>query len=397
MRVPSFPNGSDRFGFNIIGFATANLGLGVALRNTAAILEQAGFPFCVLDIDPGGNRTGHDTSTNRYAVQAGQALPYPVNIFFMNPPTVESLFRDLPDLVETRGRFNVNIAFWELPNLPPTWKPVLETMDLVLAPSRFVQTAMEAVLADTPCLYYRQALPQMPTALPDRSRWGFQPGRTVFLFSFDISSGVQKKNPLAILEAFKIAFPSGEADLVFKINNRGMATEAGLVVDRLKAVALQVPGVRVFDQPMSHADVMSLYASTDVFVSLHRGEGLGLSLMECMALGKPVIATGWSGNMDFMDDGNSCLVRYGLVPLDAGTQYHAVSEGVPQVWAEPNLDDAVVWMRRLAGSSTLRNEIGMKAKAAIARLNAEAGQGRVFAEIRDRFLAGQAGCAPGGT
>lgn len=384
MPTPQPPNGSPGFGFNIIGFATANLGLGVALRNTASMLEKARFPFCVLDIDPGGNRTGHDTATNRHAVQAGQALPYPVNLFFMNPPTVESLFRDLPDLVETKGRFNVNIAFWELPNLPPTWKPILETMDLVLAPSRFVQAAMEAVLTDTPCLYYQQALPDMPSAHTARERWGFLPGRTVFLFSFDISSGVQKKNPLAVLEAFKTAFPGGEADLVFKINNRGMAPEAGLVVDRLKTVALQVPGVRVLDQPMSHADVMSLYASADVFVSLHRGEGLGLSLMECMALGKPVIATGWSGNMDFMDDGNSCLVRYDLVPLDEGTQYHAVSGGVPQVWADPSIGDAVVWMRRLAASPDLRHEIGRKAKAAIARLTAEAGQGRVFAEIRSR-------------
>jgi glycosyltransferase involved in cell wall biosynthesis len=273
-----------------------------------------------------------------------------------------------------------------LPNLPPTWKPVLETMDLVLAPSRFVQTAMEAVLANTPCLYYQQTLPQMPTAQADRERWGFREGRTVFLFSFDISSGVQKKNPLAVLEAFKIAFPSGDAELVFKINNRGMAPEAGVVVDRIKAVALQVPGVRVFDEPMSHAEVMSLYASADVFISLHRGEGLGLSLMECMALGKPVIATGWSGNMDFMDEENSCLVRYALVPLDEGTQYHAVSGGVPQVWAEPLLEDAVSWMTRLAASPALRNEIGMKAKAAIGRLLAEAGQGRVFEEIRTRYF-----------
>ena len=373
---------SSGFGFNIIGFVTANLGLGVALRNTAAILEHIGFPFCVLDIDPGGNRTGHDFSLQSHCAQIGKPLPYPVNIFFMNPPAVESLFQNLPGLVETKGRFNVNIAFWELPNLPPSWKPIMETMDLVLAPSKFIQTAMEAVLTNTPCLYYQQTLPSLPSALPDRERWGFASSRTIFLFSFDLSSGVQKKNPLAVLDAFRIAFPAGGAELVLKINNRGISSDAGLVADRIKAVALQVPGVRVFDETMAYSDVMSLYASADVFVSLHRSEGLGLSLMEFMALGKPVIATAWSGNMDFMDENNSCLVPYALVPLDSGTQYYAISQGVPQSWAEPDLAAAVQWMIRLAASPELRREIGMRAKAAMVKLLAEAGQGNVFTEIQ---------------
>ncbi len=373
------------FGINIIGFATANLGLGVALRNTAAILEKAQIPFCVLDIDPGGNRTGHDTATNRYSIQAGKPLPFPVNIFFMNPPSVESLFRDLPDVVQTKGKFNVTIPFWELPNLPPAWKPILESMDLVLAPSRFILTALQSVLTDTPCLYYRQALPhlQRHQIHPDRPRWGFSPNRPIFLFSFDISSGVQKKNPLAVLQAFQHAFPKGEGELVFKINNRGVSPEAGLVADRIKAVAEQVPGVRVFDQAMSYPEVMSLYASADVFVSLHRAEGLGLSLMECMALGKPVIATGWSGNMDFMTEDNSCLVPFGLVPLDPGTQYHSISQGVPQTWAEPDLAAAAKWMVHLAASPDLRQRIGNRAKADMEVLSEDVGTGKVFFEIRD--------------
>jgi glycosyltransferase involved in cell wall biosynthesis len=379
------------FGFNIIGFATANLGLGVALRNTVALLEQAGFSFCVLDIDPGGNRTGHDHATQKYNIQAGQVLPYNVNIFFMNPPAVESLLINLPDLIETKGKFNVNISFWELPNLPKTWKPILEIMDLVLAPSKFIQVAIEAVLTQTPCRYYQQALPNLPAAKPNRSRWGFAPGRTIFLFSFDISSGIQKKNPLAVLEAFKQAFSNGEANLVLKVNNRGVAPEAGIVTERLKAAALQVPGVRVLDETMPYADVMSLYASADVFVSLHRAEGLGLSLMEFMALGKPVIATAWSGNMDFMDAENSCLVPYTLIPLDPNTQYHAISQGVSQVWAEPDLNAAIEWMVRLDKSPELRAEIGQKAKASMEKLRETVAKADVFKEIQ--AMAGKSGCA----
>lgn len=373
------------FGFNIIGFATANLGLGVALRNMVALLGQLKYPVCVLDIDPGGNRTGHDGSVLGYSVQAGKPLPYGVNIFFMNPPSVESLFRDLPDLVETKGHMNITVPFWELPSLPTTWKSLLDKMDLILVPSRFIEAATQAADVQTPTLFFRQGLSQMPLGVPDRQRWGIPENKTCFLFSFDVSSGVQKKNPLAVLQAFKMAFPSGEAELIFKVNNRTISQEAGLVVDRLKGLATEVPGARILDQTLSYKDVLSLYASADVFVSLHRGEGLGLGLMESMALGKPVIATGWSGNMDFMDTFNSCLIPYNLVPLDEGTQYHAQSHGAPQVWADPDLFVAAAWMLRLSQSAELRLEIGTRALESIRLLQTEISRGEVFAEVRTRF------------
>ena len=351
------------------------------MRNTAAVLERNGIPFRVLDIDPGGNRTGHDLSLGKHFIEAGRPLPHPVNLFVMNPPGLESLFRDLPGVVETRNRMNVCIPFWELLRLPLSWKPVLDTMDLVLAPSRFVLEAMDAAGVAAPRLHYPQWMP-LPEAVPDRERWGMPAGRTVFLFSFDISSGIQKKNPLGAMEAFRQAFPDGHAELWLKVNNRDLSTEAGQVVDRLKAVAARVPGVRVIDRTLAYRDVLSLYASADVFFSLHRGEGLGLGMMECMALGKPVIATGWSGNMDFMDAENSCLVPFDLVPVGEGTQYQAVSQGLEQQWAEPSVEAAARWMAKLDASPELRGKIGAEAKASICRHLDQAGQGNVFREVR---------------
>lgn len=371
-------------GFNLIGFASANLGHGVALRNSAAILRATGHPFCVLDVDPGDNRTGHDLSLKDEFVPGGQPLPHAINLFHLNPPAIEALFRDLPGLVEVRGRLNVCVTFWELPRLPLVWIPVLETMDLILAPSRFIQSALEDSVRTTPILHYPQTI-SLPRATPDRARWGISPGKTVFLFSFDVSSGLQRKNPTGVMEAFRNAFPPGHAELILKVNNRGHGPVAALVVDRLKDAARLVPGIRILDESIPYADLMSLYASIDVLVSLHRGEGLGLSLMECMALGKPVIATGWSGNMDFTDGGNSCLVPYSLIPLEPGSQYHVLSQGVDQVWAEPSIPDAIAWMRRLDESPELRSEIGEKGRASVTRFVAEAGNGRVFEEAVSRF------------
>jgi glycosyltransferase involved in cell wall biosynthesis len=371
-------------GFNLIGFASANLGHGVALRNTASILDACGHPFCVLDIDPGDNRTGHDLSLKDRFAPAGRPLPHSINLFHLNPPGIEALFRDLPGLVETRGRFNVCVTFWELPKLPLAWIPALESMDLILAPSRFIQTAIGDAVRTTPILYYPQII-SLPRAGSDRARWGLATGKTAFMFSFDVSSGVQRKNPMAVMDAFRQAFPPGHAELIVKVNNRGHGPTAALVVDRMKDLARLVPGIRILDESIPYADLMSLYASIDVLVSLHRGEGLGLSLMECMALGKPVITTGWSGNMDFTDADNSCLVPYSLIPLEPGSQYHSLSQGVDQVWAEPSVPQAIAWMRRLDASPELRSEIGERGRAAVTRFVEEAGKGRVFEEAVSRF------------
>lgn len=377
---------SRETGFNLIGFASANLGHGVALRNTAEILERNGYPFGVLDIDPGDGRTGHDLSLRSRFLTAGRPLPHPINLFHLNPPALESLFRDLPGVVETQGRFNVGITFWELPKLPLSWAPILGAMDLILAPSRFIQDALEDAVKTVPILHYPQVISRQE-ALPDRPRWGLTPGKTVFLFSFDVASGVPRKNPTAVIDAFRRAFPPGHAELILKINNRDLSSTAAMVVEKLKVLAGMVPGIRILEEPLAYPDLLSLYASIDVLVSLHRGEGLGLSLMECMALGKPVIATGWSGNMDFMNEDNSCLVSYTLVPLEPGSHYHALSKGVDQVWAEPSVEDAVDWMRRLEGSPELRREIGAKAKSSVMNFLELAGRGSVFKEAVSRYHA----------
>jgi len=129
--------------------------------------------------------------------------------------------------------------------------------------------------------------------------------------------------------------------------------------------------------------VLSLYGSLDVFVSLHRSEGIGLGPMEAMSLGKPVIATAWSGNMSFMDRSNACLVAYDLVPVRGSTWVYSERVlGERAVWAEPNVDDAAVWMRMLVERPDVRAAIGRKAAEDMRRYQEEAQRGRFIDELR---------------
>jgi glycosyltransferase involved in cell wall biosynthesis len=112
---------------------------------------------------------------------------------------------------------------------------------------------------------------------------------------------------------------------------------------------------------MSRGKVNGLIAACDAVISLHRSEGFGLILAEAMYLGKPVIATGWSGNMDFMTSSNSCVVPYELVTLERDHGYYKAG----QRWAEPDVDAAASFLRRLVEEPAWAAEIGARGSRTI--------------------------------
>jgi glycosyltransferase involved in cell wall biosynthesis len=180
--------------------------------------------------------------------------------------------------------------------------------------------------------------------------------------------------------------------LVIKINLSKRAGYRGEVQTllELKSAAASDRRIRIIEDHLSYADVLSLYASADVMVSLHRAEGLGLHLMEAMTLGRPVIATGWSGNIDFMTSENSCLVGYRLGRVHASHPAYAAELARPeQVWAEPDMDEATVWMRRLAGDPSLRTMLGERAAQSMREWTSAANAASPFLGIEKMVEAAQ--------
>jgi len=257
--------------------------------------------------------------------------------------------------------------YWELPLVPPSWIPQIRVMDAMLAPTRFILDALQASVPDVPAIHYPQAALLPDGIRPDRARFGFGEDEVVFLVSFDMHSDIERKNPWAAIDAFVRAFgPAPErARLAVKLASAGAGEQLQALGEELHRRVAESSGIRILETDLDYEEVLTLYASADVVVSLHRSEGLGLVPMEAMSLGKPVIATGWSGNMDFMTSENSCLVSYELVPVQASSQaaYAASNIGPGQVWAEPSADDAARWMRQLADDAALRERIGARASA----------------------------------
>ncbi len=354
----------------MVGYATAGLGLGIAARNTVRYLTARGFPVSVVDLASPSNTSRHDPALERQLLGPGEAPPYGVTIFHLNPPELLQLLASQRDRFELVSSLNVTVPFWEVPRVPMLWLPTLWAMDVVLAASRHLYDVLSSDLPRRQVLYYPQVLSVPRSVSPDRQRWGFPDDATIFLTSFDVKSDIVRKNPMGAVEAFRRAFPrpSGETMLVVKMSVPRLKEGETAVVEAVRTLAAETPGVLLIESDLSYEDLMCLYASADVFVSLARAEGLGMLVIEGMALGKPVISTAWSGTMDFTMPGNSCLVPFARVPVrGSNIQYSSLFVGRRVWWAEPDLDAAARWMRRLADDPELRAQIGRRAAGEVRR------------------------------
>jgi len=221
--------------------------------------------------------------------------------------------------------------------------------------SRFVENAFRRI-TKKPIL--RVALPV--TEFSDigltRSDFGLDDGRFIFLTTFDFHSSLHRKNPFAVIDAFRIAFPRGRKDvqLLIKSSNGRRYPDS---LHQLLAAASVDDRIAVRDEVIGRAHVRALQRCADSYVSLHRAEGFGLGLAECMALGKPVIGTGWSGNIDFMTPDNSCLVDYSLVPVGKDEYPHLAGAK----WAQANVNHAAAYMRRIVDDPEFAARISRQA------------------------------------
>ena len=343
-------------GLNIVGYVRSEHGVGESARVCARSAEAAGVPFCLVDFNVGNDsRTG--VRDWEHKIRAHN--DHQVNLLHINADQMPQAYQHLdPEFFQ--DRYNIGYWAWELPEFPESWTPSFELVDEVWSPSSFVVETVSRK-STVPVL-------RMPHAIriavpPDLQRAGLglslPEDRFLFLTMYDTLSVQARKNPQAAIEAFRRALPDPRGvGLVVKINNPARCPDE---VSALKVSLQSVPGVWVVDRILTRQEVYNLEMMCDSFVSLHRSEGFGLALAESMYLGKPVIATAWSGNMDFMNADNACPVRCRLVRLEQ--DYGPYSKG--QYWAEPDVDQASWYMRRLVAEDGWRKEVGLRGQQTI--------------------------------
>ena len=193
-----------------------------------------------------------------------------------------------------------------------------------------------------------------------RTALGLKKSDYVVFFHFDYNSCYERKNPEAVLRAFAAAFATNpSARLVIKTNGFEKNQDKVQKLEKL-AEKLSITAQTLFiNEHMTKDDLMSLINATDVYISLHRGEGFGLGMLEAMALSKPVIATNYGGNTEFMNKNNSLLVDYGWMHPE---NLHYKSYQAVEKWADPNIDQAATYLKDLYKNKEKELELGQKAK-----------------------------------
>ncbi len=279
-----------------------------------------------------------------------------INIFYINSDEVEQTLAHL-DAVPTLPGYNVIVPAWELSRYPAIPARQLERFHEVWTLSRFTRDSL-AGRVSIPVHHLSFASEVRVTSFLGRNFFAVPERAYVFLFLFDFTSYIRRKNPFAGLDAFaRLLRSRPAADVHFVIKLSGSQQRPEDYARFEEAIAPYADRVTVIDRVLSDNEMKNLIRCCDCFLSLHRAEGIGRGLAEAMFLGKPVIATGYSGNMEFMTADNSLLVDYRLIPVEPGAYPHW--EG--QVWADADIEQAAGHMARLVDDPASGRMLGTQA------------------------------------
>jgi glycosyltransferase involved in cell wall biosynthesis/SAM-dependent methyltransferase len=322
------------YGVNVAGYLRSELGIGEVARQVVSALDAAGVPALPAGLVAEASRQGHD-----YVAGGLDENPFAFNLVCVNADGVPA-FAQQAGTGFFEDRYTIGMWWWETSDFPDRFRTAFEHVDEVWVGSRFVADTLEAVPSPVPVVHVPIPVrfSEPPPFRPGEHRW---PDAFTFLFSWDYCSVFARKNPLAVIDAYTTAFgaDAGTA-LVLKCINPGFDA------DGHRRVMEAIEGrddIVLIDDYLDPGDKDRLMCSCDCYVSLHRSEGLGLTMAEAMFHRKPVIATRYSGNVDFMTDDNSWLVDYELVPIG----HDAAPYAPGGMWAEPDVAQAARFMREV--------------------------------------------------
>jgi glycosyltransferase involved in cell wall biosynthesis len=364
-------------GINIIGHLSADMGLGQGARLVARSLIDSSVPISLVNFKVGNTATQKD---DEFKSITSNKLVYSINIIHINPGQLDLLTLMMKNETWDK-RYNIGFWLWELEDFPDEWVKYFDLVDEIWTPSSFVTNAIKRKTTKTvKTIPYGLTMTKPKSQFQPNAFYGINNDAFVFLTMFDSNSTIERKNPLGAIHAFKKAFLADDkhVQLVVKINNAKKT--------HLKAIKHAIgdyQNITILNKNLKRVEVDELINISDVFVSLHRSEGFGLVIAEAMHLGKPVIATNYSSNTDFMTDNVSCLVDYSLIELDHN--YYMFKKG--QKWADPNLDQASTYMTKLYSNKTYYETISNAAETYIkSKLSLENAQHAIINRLKEANL-----------
>ncbi len=372
-------------GVNLAGYLQADSGVAEVARGSESALACAGIAVARVPLDQ-----DHSENAVEGRIHQPEGMPYDVTLVHANAREAEPVLSTFP-LAVTAGGYTIGYWFWELAEFPPVLLDRFRRFDEIWAPSRFCRDAFAAV-SPQPVRLVPPHVPERPAAVAERARFGLDRDRFYFFTAFDGQSVPERKNPAGAIEAFAAVCKRTDRRVGLFVK-----TQHGYLHERyaaqLREAAAGLPVV-FFDGTSSRAEVDRMIACSDAILSLHRSEGLGLLPIEGLRNGKPVVATGYGGTTDYLDEDSGFPVGFELASVGPGRDPYPENA----VWADPDVDHAAHQMLRVLaddaearrrtanGRRNVAERYGLGASAA--RFASEFA--RVFELVRERTPAARA-------
>jgi glycosyltransferase involved in cell wall biosynthesis len=357
-------------GVNVIGHFCYASGLRVSVESMVRALGHAGVSASLRDVWTDAKDDPHHAAFRGMECHDITIIHTQPEPFFDEAYSRAHLFERSP------RTYRIGYWYWEFDKIPESWVEHAGKIDEVWTATEFVARGLRERLEIPVCTLF-PGVKLAPYERRSKGHFGLEDEPFTFLFTYHMMSVMERKNPKGLIRAFKRAFrPEEPVRLVLKSSFGDR--HPGQMRELHEAAA--GANITIIDAIFNPDEVLSLMDACDAYISLHRSEGLGLTMAEAMLMGKPVIATNFSGNVDFMDESNSLLVPYKLVKLGKPIPpYDADLE-----WAEPSEAHAAEWMRRVYENQAWARELGARAKAsAEANLSLEAAGRRVAARLAE--------------
>ncbi len=321
-------------GINIVGYTEAMFGLGEAVRLNIAAATKHNIPLSLINYEKVKKNNKHE-----------YAFPYSINLVQISLNDLESFFGVInPNFF--KGKYTILFLVWESEYMAPEHIENLSLFNEIWTTSRYCKTIFEKIFKNPIIIVPHPVEVDLEPVINKKSINFFDENKFSFLFLFSYHSSIERKNPFFLVEAFKTAFEDNDkVELVIK-------TVGGNHYKKAKQHLHQCASknIKIYDTELDKNSVDHLINSCDSYVSMHHSEGFGLTLAEAMYLGKPVIATNYSGNTEFMNEENSFLVDYKLGLIENPDNNFCSNT----LWANPLLIDAVDKIKVVYQNSELR-------------------------------------------
>jgi glycosyltransferase involved in cell wall biosynthesis len=376
IEIASLKHQKKPMGINFSGFFSSGLGLGESARNFLKAFQSARLEIALNDVYL--ESRGHAPLCE--GLSFSDSNPFFFNVVHMNPDN----FGPFTNFVKYRyfeGHYNIGIWYWELANIPIHWIGCYRFFHEIWVMSEFVR---EAIASHSPIPVVK--MPMVISASLEKNRDlrrdVFQIPEDVytFLFIFDFFSNIERKNPIAVVKAFKDNFKNKRNVLLVLKTINGDKCKSDF--HSLEKEIGKCSNVMIIDRSMDRKTIDGLITLSDCYVSLHRSEGLGLGIAEAMFLGKPVITTAYSGNMEFTKEDNCFLVNYKLVELDK--DYGLYKRG--NVWAEPDISHAGSLMKYVYENRGFAQQIALNGQRYIKKRFNERVAGNAISARLEKIL-----------